>query len=109
VRLGPELGEALVASDCVDMISFTGSTAVGLQIQEVAARRLKRTLLELGGKSPQIVFADADRDKALAGAAQVWTFHTGQICIAGTRLLIRHRSTRIHAGAGGAAPPHPDQ
>ena len=85
---GPELGEALVASDCVDMISFTGSTAVGLRIQEVAARRLKRTLLELGGKSPQIVFADADRDKALAGAAQVWTFHTGQICIAGTRLLI---------------------
>jgi len=85
---GPELGEALVASEAVDMISFTGSTAVGLQIQEVAARRLKRTLLELGGKSPQIVFADADREKALAGAAQVWTFHSGQICIAGTRLLI---------------------
>jgi aldehyde dehydrogenase (NAD+) len=53
-----------------------------------ASRRLARTLLELGGKSPQIVFADADREKALAGAAQVWTFHTGQICIAGTRLLI---------------------
>jgi len=85
---GPELGEALVASECVDMISFTGSTAVGLKIQEVASRRLARTLLELGGKSPQIVFADADREKALAGAAQVWTFHTGQICIAGTRLLI---------------------
>jgi acyl-CoA reductase-like NAD-dependent aldehyde dehydrogenase len=85
---GPELGAALVASDCVDMISFTGSTTVGLQIQEVAARTLKRTLLELGGKSPQIVFADADREKALAGAAQVWTFHTGQICIAGTRLLV---------------------
>lgn len=85
---GPELGEALVASDAVDMISFTGSTAVGLAIQTEAARRLKRTLLELGGKSPQIVFADADREKALAGAAQVWTFHTGQICIAGTRLLV---------------------
>jgi acyl-CoA reductase-like NAD-dependent aldehyde dehydrogenase len=85
---GPELGEALVASDDVDMISFTGSTAVGLRIQEVAAKRLKRTLLELGGKSPQIVFADADREKALAGAAQVWTFHSGQICIAGTRLLV---------------------
>jgi acyl-CoA reductase-like NAD-dependent aldehyde dehydrogenase len=85
---GPELGEALVASDDVDMISFTGSTAVGLRIQEVAARRLKRTLLELGGKSPQIVFADADRERALAGAAQVWTFHAGQICIAGTRLLV---------------------
>jgi acyl-CoA reductase-like NAD-dependent aldehyde dehydrogenase len=85
---GPDLGEALVASDAVDMISFTGSTAVGLKIQEVAARRLKRTLLELGGKSPQIVFADADREQALAGAVQVWTFHSGQICIAGTRLLV---------------------
>ena len=50
----------------VDMISFTGSTAVGLRIQEAAARRMKRTLLELGGKSPQIVFADADRDDGAA-------------------------------------------
>jgi acyl-CoA reductase-like NAD-dependent aldehyde dehydrogenase len=85
---GPDVGEALVGSDDVDMISFTGSTGVGLKIQEVAARRLKRTLLELGGKSPQIVFADADREKALRGATQVWTFHSGQICIAGTRLLV---------------------
>jgi acyl-CoA reductase-like NAD-dependent aldehyde dehydrogenase len=85
---GPDVGEALVASDDVDMISFTGSTTVGLKIQEVAARRLKRTLLELGGKSPQLVFADADREKALRGATQVWTFHAGQICIAGTRLLV---------------------
>ena len=85
---GPELGEALVESPDVDMISFTGSTEVGLRIQEVAAKRLKRTLLELGGKSAQIVFADADREKALRSAAQVWTFHSGQICVAGTRLLI---------------------
>jgi acyl-CoA reductase-like NAD-dependent aldehyde dehydrogenase len=85
---GPEVGEALVAAPDVDMISFTGSTGVGLKIQEVASRRLKRTLLELGGKSPQIVFADADREKALRGATQVWTFHSGQICIAGTRLLV---------------------
>lgn len=85
---GPELGEALVASPDVDMISFTGSTGVGIRIQEVASKRLKRTLLELGGKSAQIVFADADREKALRGAMQVWTFHTGQICVAGTRLLV---------------------
>jgi acyl-CoA reductase-like NAD-dependent aldehyde dehydrogenase len=85
---GADVGEALVASDDVDMITFTGSTAVGLRIQAVAAARLKRTLLELGGKSPQIVFADAPREKALRGAAQVWTFHSGQICIAGTRLLV---------------------
>jgi acyl-CoA reductase-like NAD-dependent aldehyde dehydrogenase len=85
---GADIGEALVASPDVDMISFTGSTAVGLKIQEVAARRLARTLMELGGKSPQIVFADAPRDAALKGATQVWTFHSGQICIAGTRLLV---------------------
>lgn len=85
---GPEIGQALVDSDAVDMVSFTGSTAVGTRIQEACAKRLKRTLLELGGKSPQIVFADADQGKALRGAMQVWTFHSGQICIAGTRLLV---------------------
>jgi acyl-CoA reductase-like NAD-dependent aldehyde dehydrogenase len=85
---GPDIGEALVLSPDVDMISFTGSSAVGERIQEGVARRMTRTLLELGGKSAQIVFADADRARALAGAMQVWTFHTGQICIAGTRLLV---------------------
>ncbi len=85
---GPEIGEALVTAPEVDMISFTGSTAVGRQIQEAVAPRLTRTLLELGGKSPNIVFADADTKKALASAMQVWTFHSGQICIAGTRLLL---------------------
>ena len=84
----PALGAALTESDDVDMISFTGSTAVGLAIQQAAAKRLKRTLLELGGKSAQIVFADADPEAALRGAMQVWTFHSGQICIAGTRLLV---------------------
>ena len=84
----PEIGVALCESPDVDMISFTGSTAVGCQIQATAARRMQRTLLELGGKSANIVFADADRQKALASAMSVWTFHTGQICIAGTRLLI---------------------
>jgi acyl-CoA reductase-like NAD-dependent aldehyde dehydrogenase len=84
----PEVGEALTLSPDVDMISFTGSTVVGRKIQEAAAPRMKRTLMELGGKSASIVFADAPVDKALAGAMQVWTFHSGQICIAGTRLLI---------------------
>jgi len=85
---GPDVGEALTTSPDVDMISFTGSTAVGRTIQAGAAPRLKRTLMELGGKSANIIFADADPAKALASAMQVWTFHTGQICIAGTRLLI---------------------
>ncbi|MGH7804627.1 MAG: aldehyde dehydrogenase family protein, partial [Candidatus Binatia bacterium] len=85
---GPEVGAALVESPDVDMISFTGSTAVGLAIQRTAAAGMKRTLLELGGKSANVVFADADREKALASAMSVWTFHTGQICIAGTRVLV---------------------
>jgi acyl-CoA reductase-like NAD-dependent aldehyde dehydrogenase len=85
---GPEIGRALVDSPDVDMISFTGSTAVGRAIEEAAGRRMKRTLMELGGKSPNVVFSDADLARALAHAATVWTFHAGQICIAGTRLLI---------------------
>ncbi len=85
---GPDIGQALVESPDVDMISFTGSTPVGRAIEETAARRMKRTLMELGGKSATLVFADADLRRALAGAMQVWTFHTGQICIAGTRLLV---------------------
>jgi acyl-CoA reductase-like NAD-dependent aldehyde dehydrogenase len=85
---GPEIGDALVRAPEVDMVSFTGSSAVGQRIEEVVAPRMARVLLELGGKSPSIVFADADPEKALAGAMQVWTFHAGQICIAGTRLLV---------------------
>jgi acyl-CoA reductase-like NAD-dependent aldehyde dehydrogenase len=85
---GAEVGEALSDSPDVDMISFTGSTLVGSRIQAAAAPRMKRTLMELGGKSANIVFADADRERALKHAMQVWTFHSGQICIAGTRLLV---------------------
>jgi len=85
---GPEIGEALVGSNAVDMVSFTGSTAVGMRIQESAARRMKRTLLELGGKSANVIFADCDMTRAVSSAAAVWSFHTGQICIAGTRVLV---------------------
>jgi phenylacetaldehyde dehydrogenase len=85
---GAEIGAALAESPDVDMISFTGSTEVGRRIQQAAAASMKRTLLELGGKSANIIFADADPQKALASAMSVWTFHTGQICIAGTRVLI---------------------
>jgi len=84
----PQIGVALCESPDVDMISFTGSTAVGCQIQTSAGRRMQRTLLELGGKSANIIFADANRQKALASAMSVWTFHSGQICIAGTRVLV---------------------
>ena len=84
----PEIGAALTTSPDVDMISFTGSTEVGRRIQSAAAAGMKRTLMELGGKSANVIFADADLSKALASAMSVWTFHTGQICIAGTRVLV---------------------
>ena len=85
---GPEIGAALVEAPEVEMISFTGSSPVGRQIQQTAGARLKRTLMELGGKSPNVVLADCDLDRTVAGVATVWTFHSGQICIAGTRLLV---------------------
>jgi len=85
---GPEIGEALTGSPDVDMISFTGSSAVGRVIHERCGAQMKRTLLELGGKSACIVFADCDAEKALRGAMSPWTFHSGQICTAPTRLLV---------------------
>jgi acyl-CoA reductase-like NAD-dependent aldehyde dehydrogenase len=87
----PATGEALVESRDVDMISFTGSTAVGLRIAEVGARTMKRLLLELGGKGAAIVHDDADLKAAIGGISSVWTFHSGQICTAPTRAIV-HRS-----------------
>ena len=85
---GVDVGEALTVSPEVDMITFTGSSAVGSRIQAAAGAQMKRTLMELGGKSANIVFADADPARTLPGVMQVWTFHSGQACIAGTRLLV---------------------
>ncbi len=81
--------EQVVASDHVDMISFTGSTAVGTRIAEVAGRGMKRTLMELGGKGACIVFDDADLKAAGSGIASVWGFHSGQICTSPTRVLVQ--------------------
>jgi acyl-CoA reductase-like NAD-dependent aldehyde dehydrogenase len=87
--VGETAGAALVEHPSVDAISFTGSVETGRRIQAAAARRLKRVALELGGKSPQLVFADADLDAAAAiCAASVWG-HSGQVCIAGTRVLVQ--------------------
>jgi acyl-CoA reductase-like NAD-dependent aldehyde dehydrogenase len=83
----PEIGEALVAGP-IDMVSFTGSSAVGRSIQQVCGQSMKRSLMELGGKSAKIIFADADLDAALRGAMATWAFQSGQACIAPTRLLI---------------------
>src|SRR3954447_5897266 len=83
----PEVGEALVSSADVDMVSFTGSTAVGQRIGEVAGRGMKRLLLELGGKGAAVVFDDADVKTAVSTIMSVWAFHSGQICTAPTRVL----------------------
>ncbi|WP_131742835.1 aldehyde dehydrogenase family protein [Actinomadura roseirufa] len=81
-------GAALVAHPEVDLVAFTGSTATGREIQRAAAGTVKRVLLELGGKSPNIVFADADLDAAAAAAGDTAWQNSGQICFAGTRLLV---------------------
>lgn len=81
------VGEMIVQSD-VDKIAFTGSTAVGRRIREVTAGSGKALTLELGGKSPYIVFDDADIDSAVEGLVDAIWFNQGQVCCAGSRLLV---------------------
>jgi acyl-CoA reductase-like NAD-dependent aldehyde dehydrogenase len=88
---GPQVGRALVAHDGVDKVSFTGSTAVGREILRVSAGNLKRVTLELGGKTPMIVAADADLDRAVTGCVQGALFNSGQVCAAYSRFYV-HRS-----------------
>lgn len=83
----PEPAEALVTSPHVDMVSFTGSTAVGTRIQEKGAATMTRLLLELGGKGACLIMDDADLDAAVQGAGSTWAFHSGQICTAPTRVV----------------------
>lgn len=84
----PEPAAALTTSPEVDMVSFTGSTGVGVRIMEAGAATMKRQLLELGGKGAGLVLADADMSKAVAGIQSVWAFHSGQICTAPTRAIV---------------------
>ncbi|MFE9610172.1 aldehyde dehydrogenase family protein [Streptomyces sp. NPDC006012] len=81
------VGEAVVDSPDVDMVSFTGSTAVGQRIAEVCGRTMKRQLMELGGKGAALVFDDADLASAVAGIGTTFSFYSGQICTAPTRVL----------------------
>ncbi|MFE9043170.1 aldehyde dehydrogenase family protein [Streptomyces sp. NPDC007818] len=83
----PAVGEAAVDSPDVDMVSFTGSTAVGQAIGEVCGRAMKRQLMELGGKGAALVFDDADLDSAVLGIGTTFSFYSGQICTAPTRVL----------------------
>jgi aldehyde dehydrogenase (NAD+) len=86
---GETAGGALVRHPGVDKIAFTGSTAVGKIIMREAAETLKKVSLELGGKSPNIVFADADIDAAARGAFSAIFYNAGQTCTAGSRLLVQ--------------------
>ncbi|MFF8714899.1 aldehyde dehydrogenase family protein [Streptomyces sp. NPDC015184] len=86
---GPEAGEAAVDCEDVDMVSFTGSTAVGQRIGEVCGRGMKRQLMELGGKGAAVVLDDADLDSAVAGIGTTFSFYSGQICTAPTRVLVQ--------------------
>jgi betaine-aldehyde dehydrogenase len=86
---GDPVGAELARHDDVDMVSFTGDTSTGREIMRLAAGNLKKVSLELGGKSPTIVFADSNFDRAIRGAINAASFYNaGQICIAGTRVLV---------------------
>src|SRR5205823_13908202 len=84
-------GAALAAHPGVDKVAFTGSTEVGRLIVQAAARDLKHVSLELGGKSPNIIFEDADLATAIPGAASAIFFNHGQCCCAGSRLYVQKK------------------
>jgi aldehyde dehydrogenase (NAD+) len=88
---GPTAGGAIVKHPEIDKVAFTGSTEVGQLIMQGAASTLKRISLELGGKSPNIVFADSDLDAAAAGAHFGLYFNQGQCCCAGSRLFVEEK------------------
>jgi len=88
---GPETGKAIVGHPGIDKIAFTGSTAVGKEIMRGAAGSLKRISLELGGKSPNIVFADSDIDNAVKGAINGIFYGKGEVCAAGSRLFVESK------------------
>lgn len=101
---GEVTGQALVDHPGIDKLAFTGSTEVGKHVGRIAIGRMVRMTMELGGKSPVIILPDADVDAAIAGAANAIFYNSGQICGAGTRLLV-HKSLhdRVVEGVARAA------
>ncbi|MFN8643833.1 MAG: aldehyde dehydrogenase family protein [Candidatus Binatia bacterium] len=89
---GETAGAAIAEHPDVDKVAFTGSTEVGRIVMRAASGNLKRVSLELGGKSPNIIFADADLDAAAVGAASAIYFNHGQCCCAGSRLFIERKA-----------------
>src|SRR4029077_9574687 len=86
---GQEVGMPLVEHPLVAKVAFTGSDATGQRVYEAAARGMKRVSMELGGKSPNIVFDDAELDNAVKGVVSGIFAATGQTCVAGSRLLVQ--------------------
>ena len=86
---GALVGQEIAGSPKVDMVAFTGSTEAGKAVARAGAANIKRVALELGGKSPNVVFADADMDAALQGAYNGIYLNSGQVCQAGTRLMVQ--------------------
>lgn len=109
---GGRAGAALVADERVDLISFTGGLATGERIMAAAARGVRRVALELGGKNPNIVFADTDFETVVDNALTAAFLHSGQVCSAGARLIVQdtlypelvaalaERADRIRLGSG---------
>lgn len=85
---GARVGAPLTSDKRVDLVSFTGGLATGKSIMTAAAQTVKKVALELGGKNPNIIFADADLDAAIDNAVTAVFLHSGQVCSAGTRLLV---------------------
>src|SRR5258708_36689019 len=92
ILTGPgEVGRAMVKHPGIDKIGFSGSTEVGKEIMRGAEDTLKRITLELGGKSPNIVFADSDMDNAVKGAINGIFFGKGEVCCAGSRMFVESK------------------
>jgi len=100
---GPVVGAALSAHPEVDMVSFTGSTGAGIAVAKAAADTVKRVVQELGGKSPNIIFADSDVEKAVARGVKRCMNNTGQSCNAPTRMLIERSVYDVAVSAAAAA------
>ncbi len=88
---GAEAGEAIIGHEDVAAVSFTGGTKTGKRVAAVAAPAFKKLSLELGGKNPTIVFADADIDEAVEGAVRAGFLNQGQVCLCGSRILIEKK------------------
>ena len=85
---GSSIGDLLTSDPRIDLVSFTGSLGIGQRIMSLAAKTVKKVALELGGKNPNIIFADSDLEAAVDNAVTAGFLHSGQVCSAGTRLIV---------------------